>query len=72
MNTTYTPKASSSGDGPGITVYANVPEMTVIVNENNNIRHHDIAYAPGEEVLLDGPTALSLVQSGYVTIKEES
>jgi hypothetical protein len=47
-----------------------IPDMTVVVAEGATVGHLGVSYGPGDEVTLEGPTALSLVQGGHATIKE--
>lgn len=48
-----------------------VPDITVIVKEGNEVSHGGTHFLAGEEVTMDGPTAWQLFLNGHVTIKGE-
>lgn len=47
-----------------------VPDMIVKVKPGVTIGHQGTNYTGGDTVRLEGPTAISLVQEGKVTIQE--
>lgn len=49
-----------------------IPDLVVVVREGNTVSHGGKEYLAGDEVSLEGPTAISLLQGGHVTIKGNS
>lgn len=73
-------RAAEAGAGLAAATTRNIPEMEVEVLPGNLVSHEDKAYygegyalAPeghegNDRLTLDGPTALSLMQQGHVTL----
>ena len=49
-----------------------VTDKRVQVTAGTTIHHDDEAYASGDELVLPGPTAISMELNGYVTILGEA
>lgn len=50
-------------------VTRDIPEMVVEVLPGGEVKHGDKLYTEGETLSLAGPTAVALLQGGYVSIK---
>jgi hypothetical protein len=63
------PEAEAKPDAElAVSVTQGVPEIRVRVAPNNTVSHEGEAYAEGDELTLDGPTAIAWMQAGHVEL----
>jgi hypothetical protein len=60
-------QAQEDGAGLAATVTQGVPPIKVKVLPGQQVGHDGVMYEEGGEVELDGPSAIALIQLGYVT-----
>lgn len=62
-------RAAEAASGLTAVVTRNLPPIPCVVLDDNTMTHDGKHYGAGDPILLDGPTAIAMVQQGHVKIQ---